>query len=76
MDLLTQQRAILAVHIEGLIAFVDLAIQWIEDKAVGAEFFTGNTVFAYIIFVALLFIGELSIGFRAFKFNSGAYAEK
>lgn len=68
--ILTQFSTILAVHIEGLIAFVDLAVQWIKDKTIGAELRLGDTIIAQIIFIALPLVLELSIRFGAIEFGS------
>lgn len=75
-EILTQFSTILAVHIEGLITFVNLAVQWIEDKTIGAELRLGDTIFALIIFIALPFVLELSIRFGAIEFGSSCVNRK
>ncbi len=68
---LLELSAVLAVHIEGLVALVELAVEWIEDQAIGTELRLGHSVVADVELVALHLIGELAIGLRALEVGGG-----
>jgi len=59
-----QFQSVAAVHVEYVVALVDLAIQRIEDQAIGTKLFRRDTVGALIIFVALNRIIVLSVFVR------------
>lgn len=67
MSKLTQFRAVLAVDIEGLVALVDLAVEGIEDQAVGTQLCLGHALVAHPELVALHLICELAVGLRALE---------
>jgi len=65
------RRAVLAVYIEGLVALVELAVEGIEDQAIGTELRLGHSIVADVELVALHFIGELAICLGALKVGGG-----
>lgn len=58
---LTQLDAILAVHIEGLVAFVLQPDGLVEDQTVGADALGADTVDALVVFVALHIVAVLAV---------------
>jgi hypothetical protein len=58
LDKLTQLSSISAIHVERLIALVQAFNIFVKNQAVGTKLFFGNSIIAFIIFVALKWIGK------------------
>lgn len=61
IDIHTQLDAILAVHIEGLVALVLQSDGLVEDQTVGADALVGHAIDALVVLVALHVIAILTV---------------
>lgn len=63
----TEFYPVTAVHVEGLVALVDLPVQGIEHKTVRTQLLRSNPIVTLVVLIALLRVLELTVFLRAVK---------